>query len=293
MHVGGGPRHLPQRRRGERLPVRRLLRDQEPPGVLAERPVVRKSRHLADEPRGRQHPRILLLLRVLRDAEVVEPLVGQVRAVMARRATGLAEEQRQPGALPRRERPRLPAQVTVQRRVAGEKGPLEGGDRHRHALPGDLSPEDGSKRLHVGRDRFQHLLEIVEVPVHLEGAHHREEGLILERGGAPVPEEGLPPGDVHEPRGVPPVPRGGVGKGDRKRVGEPAPGVVAGGAAHRPVPRQAPVEEQLFPEFDLLRGGRVLRRGRRGRKRGERGGCGGLRGEQRGRNDPSSCEERR
>jgi hypothetical protein len=32
----------------------------------------------ADEPRGREHPRILLRLCVLRDAEVVEPLVGQV-----------------------------------------------------------------------------------------------------------------------------------------------------------------------------------------------------------------------
>jgi len=143
VHVGDGRGDLPQRGSRKRLPVRGVLRHQKPPGSRRESGI-RESRHLADEPGGRETrgssfafgssgtPRLWNRpsVRFGRcDMPCSRPCRRKDRTPRAARASGLFR--RRAG--------------TVERACRGRGGSARRPRSHRRALPGDLPPKTDRK----------------------------------------------------------------------------------------------------------------------------------------------------
>src|SRR5512143_1117890 len=79
-----------------------------------------------------------------------------------------------------RERLLVALEIPVEQSVPGNERPFEGGDRHGHALTRDLAAEYLLERIYILRYRSDHFLDKVEISVHFERGHHREERLFFE-----------------------------------------------------------------------------------------------------------------
>jgi len=150
----------------------------------------------------------------------------------------------------------------VQGRVAGQVGPLIGGDRLGDVLNGEVPcAKDPLERLPVPYD----LLEPLDHGgmggiAHLDRVHHRPLGLLLERCRPPIPELEGAEGAVDSARGTPAPLLPLDTRGHRLTIGEPEAGTMAGGTGDRPVGRQTRIKVQLSPQSDLGRRQGVVRR---------------------------------
>src|SRR5436309_1039695 len=272
VHVGRGDGDVAEPGRLEGADVVRLLGDQEAPelgevgldGELVD--LLQVSRAYGGGRLARQVDEVRL---VRGDADVVELLVGEERAHgregVAAVAAALAVEEA-PAPLRGRTDPLLVARdEAVEGRVPGVLRALEGGDRRRDVVVGRLVAEDAREGLAVlrqGAHLGDHL--VGRFLAHLDRVQDGELRLLLERRRAPVPELRRVEHRVQHRRAVALRALGGRGHavGQRLVVDEAARGVVAGGARHLVVDREALVVEQLVAERDLVR--RRRRSGRDG-----------------------------
>src|SRR6266540_716857 len=86
----------------------------------------------------------------------------------------------------------------------------------------------------------------------------RLEDLLFERGDAAVPKERAAVSPVDESRGIAAPLTAQHADRDRAAVGERALRIMAGGATHRTVAREAAVEEQPPPLLDFCAGEWIL-----------------------------------
>jgi len=190
-----------------------------------------------------------------------EPSV-KLKPRVATVAGGLVEEDVHPADLRGGHRLGVAVLVAVVGGVAREDGPLEGGDRLGHVVDGDLA-------------RAERLLEAVDVAGdaaedldgrlvrevggllggHLERVGDRALGLLLQRGGAAVPELVGAVGAVDHRRGAAAPLLLADAEGDLRAVGERLVGRVAARARDGLVGGEAVVEVEQSPQLDL--GGRV------------------------------------
>ena len=275
VHIWSGLGDIEQCRRAEGLPVLFILRDKVPARVLRQRPVFIEVIELGNETARHGDLGIGLVSRVLGHVQSMEPVVREADPEVAFSALPLLHEQDQPLLRALGERLLVPVQMPVERAVPREQRAFERRDGHGHPLPGRLAVEDFLERIDIFRNRPDHLLDEIDVPVHFEGGHHREKRLVFEGQDPSVMEQELLEGHVHKRRRVPPVARRGITERDVEPVRKGVVRVMAGCAAHGPVPGKPPVEEELLPELDLFRGLRVLLRRRNGGKGNERSGEGG------------------
>ena len=104
--------------------------------------------------------------------------------------------------------------------------------------------------------------------VHLIGVGHRVEDLLLERGGATVPEEVLRPAHVDQGHGVAGALRTGHARRHRVGIGKGEARQVARAAALGAVGGQPLLPEEQAPQFDPFHRHRIVRRDVHGRKEG-------------------------
>src|SRR5438093_13412844 len=273
VHVGRRDGDVAESGRLEGADVVRLLGDQEAP-ELGEVGLDGELVHLLQVSRahgaGRLARQVDEVGLVRGDADVVELLVGEERAHgregVAGVAAALAVEEAPAALGSRADRLLVARDETVEGRVPGVLGALEGGDRRGDVVVGRVVAEDAREGLAVLREGA-HLGDHVvgRLLAHLDRVQDGELRLLLERRRAPVPELGRVEHRVEHRRAVALRALGGRGHavGHRLVVDEAARGVVAGGARHLVVDREALVVEQLVAERDLVR--RWRRRGRDGK----------------------------
>src|SRR5256886_5816228 len=273
VHVGRRDGDVAEPGRLEGADVVRLLGDQEAPqlgevgldGELVD--LLHIARAHGAGGLARQVDEVRL---VRRDTDVVGFLVGEERAHGRERvavaAAALAVEETPAPLGGRADRLLVARDEAVEGRVAGVLRALEGGDRRRDVVVGRLVAEDAREGLAVlrqGAHLGDHL--VGRFQAHFDRVQDGELRLLLERRRAPVPELRRVEHRVQHRRAVALRTLGGRGHavGHRLVVDEAARGVVAGGARHLVVNREALVVEQLVAERDLVR--RWRRRGRDGK----------------------------
>ena len=222
---------------------------------------------------GRQAQRHAAAAVAVRQADVVVGVVGEPPALVAVGAAGLAGEQAEAPDLGVGEGRPVARDPAVEARDGGEQGALEGGERLGHgalARAGLVGEGVGEGRgvARVGGEPAGHVAQPLP---HLVRVLDREADLRLERGRAPVPEQGPRPGEVEQRRRVARRRPAGHAEAARPRVGEGVRRVVAARAGDPAVARQRRVVEQPPPEPDLRGRVGVVGRERDGGRPGEAG----------------------
>src|SRR5579864_7555585 len=248
MHIRRSECDVAQGWRLERIAIFRVLGD-------------RKASHIVRTAMGRRNPEIVVLV------------VSKVGTVMAFRTGSFADKENQAALLRVGKCGLVAHRVPIKARVGRNQRALKSSDSPGDAIERGWSAENGLEIVAVTGNGVKTIDEVLLIQhIHFSGSKKRTFALLVERGGAPVPELSRVIGRVQDSWRIS-WERGALKTfGARQAIRKCLFRTVAGSATAGPIKRQAGIKEKLLAQFSFGCRLRVIRRNGNGRQCGQTAG---------------------
>ena len=206
------------------------------------------------------------------NSDVMETVVGETRAGMARAAVGLAHEQLHPACSRLGQRGLVARLELVVGSISRQHGSLVGGDGLGHAVRRDVAAEHLLKLFLVAFNRVELRDDGFDGHLHFDRILDRAHRLIFQILGTSIPELQLAVSRVDDGRRVAATLLAFDTRGELFAIAEALGRIMARSTRHLVVRRQSAIKEELLSQQDLLGRRRIILGMRHRRQAGWLGG---------------------